>query len=510
MERVELQGIARDSGTLTFATSSVPEMIVPIAVAPDGRSIVYQLREPKVEARSSGAPAYDWRCYQLAVAGGDPVLLTEGDSPERIFQPTWSPDGGTLIVPIARAFPLSSDGEIDQPANPNATTLLVFDANWRAGAEPRAIYSSGRDLHGWLPHGALEPRPGQASGDTRALAANEPAGLEFDGLSISAGSVAGREGLYLVAEERTSRTPVIWNVAGNRLRRLRENATDLSWFNQGNATVGVETDRGGTGDSRIVLNVADISNSAAYLDQRSFDPAGIGESASRRYALPLVSPTGTAVSFFVVDRDAGSVALWLDLGVDLATVVTEWRLPANRLVEPALVAVWARPDTLLLARPDDWREGMPREVVLARVVIEQGGRVRIDDLTRLDAARGAEGLLLAELDLSPDATRLAYRLRLYESAALKSVSDDTLHVADTDDLGHAVELERGGFGEGLVWTARGSGLVAGVRGRIALYSPDGRDIEYLSPRGVDASHPVRIGEQIWFSVVDAGAATIWR
>jgi hypothetical protein len=153
---------------------------------------------------------------------------------------------------------------------------------------------------------------------------------------------------------------------------------------------------------------------------------------------------------------------------------------------------------------------MPREVVMSRVVVEPDGRFRLDELARLDAARGAEGLLLAELAVSPDMTQLAYRLRHFESASASSATDDTLHVADTDDLGRAIELDRGGFGEGLAWTSRGSGLVAGVRGRIALYSPDGRDIEYLSPRDVDASHPVRVGEQIWFSIVDDGAVTIWR
>ena len=62
----------------------------------------------------------------------------------------------------------------------------------------------------------------------------------------------------------------------------------------------------------------------------------------------------------------------------------------------------------------------------------------------------------------------------------------------------------------LVWTATGGGISAGVRGRIVLYSPDGRDLEYLSPRGVESSNPILVGKQIWFEARDGGGGSIWR
>lgn len=510
VQRVELVGINRDGEWLALASADAPETIVPIAASPDSRSILYQVRADRTEPMLPGVAAYDWRCYRLPSIGGDPVLLTAGSSPERIFKPAWSPDGSTLILPVTRAFPLSTDGRIDQPISPNATALLVYDRRWRPGTDPQVIYSSGRDLYGWLPPGSLEPRAGLPNDDGRSLAAVESVEQELDQLSINSRSVAAGDGEHMVVSERESRVLLIWNVGGDRQRRLDGNTTDLAWFNRGTATIGVESEPDGENGSRIVLNVADISNSAAYLDYRSFDPAIIGDAINRRYAVPLVSPSGTVISFFVVDRRSGIVSLWLDDDSGPAQVVAEWTLPPDRVIEPPAVASWVRSDTLLFTRPAGWKDGMPQAAVLMRVAIDPGAGVRVDELVRLDTIHGAQGVVLAELALSPDATQLAYRLRHYASASANSAADDTLHVAGTDDLGRAIELERGGYGAGLFWTSDGDRVGAGVGGRIALYSPDGRDLQYLSPRGVESTYPILVGEQIWFEAVDNRGGSIWR
>jgi hypothetical protein len=510
VRRVALEGIARNGDRYMLAAVDAPELIVPISAAPDSQSIVYQVRSELSESEFVGVPAYDWRCYRMPASGGEAMLLTAGRSPERIFRPAWSPDGTTLVLPVARAFPLSTDGAIDQPINPNATTLLVFRPDWHPGADPQLIYSSGRDLYGWLAPGALDARAGFSSVNGRTLAAVVPDAEEMDALLIDAGSIANRSGAYLVADERGSRMPLIWSVDGHRQRRLPADTADIAWFNQGTATIGVARGDDPTSGSRIVLNVADISRSAAYLDRRYYDPAYVGDSTDLRYALPLVSPSGTTVSFFVVDRVTGQVSLWLDDSTGSARTIANWTMPDDRIIEPPIVAEWVSADTLLFVRPVDWKNGMPRSAVLARLVIAPPGGALVDDLVHLDASRGAQGVALVELALSPDATQLAYRLRHFESGSADSASDDTLHVAGTDDLGHAIELERGGNGEGLVWTATGDGISAGVRGRIVLYSPDGRDLEYLSPRGVESSNPVLVGDLIWFEARDGGGGNIWQ
>ncbi|MDQ3548574.1 MAG: hypothetical protein M3439_07100, partial [Chloroflexota bacterium] len=309
--------------------------------------------------------------------------------------------------------------------------------------------------------------------------------------------------------KRGSREPLIWNVARERQRRLADDATDLAWFNHGRTTIGVAPEQDGNGGSRIILNAADVSSTAAFLDYRTFDPAGIGNATDRHYALPRMAPSGTTYSF-VVDGPDGLVSLWVGNGARPARIVAEWTVPADGVIDPPIVATWARSDTLLFVTPDNWRDGMPGTAVLSRIVIEPGGDVQVDELVRFDATHGAQGVELVELALSPDMTKLAYRLRHFESASEASEINDTLHVAGSDDLGRAIELERGGTGEGLAWTGSGDGLVAGVRGRIALYSPDGRDIAYLSPRDVQSSYPILIGKQIWFEAVDDRGGRIWQ
>ncbi len=510
VDRVALEGVARDGVRSTLVEAESSETIVPISVSPVGRSIVYQMRSEQQDTSPAGVLAFDWRCYRISADGGEPMLLTAGSSPERIFKPAWSPDGSTLILPIARAFPLSTDGRIDQPTSPNATTLLIFHPDWRSGEKPQLIYSSGRDLYGWLQPETFDLGPDVPGTDGRSLAAVEIGEEEFSKISIGADSVADRGGSYVVADDRGSRNPLIWNLAGQRQRQLPASTTDIAWFNQGTATIGVTSGEDGLVGSRIVLNAADVSRSVAYLDHRLFDPVNLADATDRHYARPLVSPSGTIVSFFVVDRDVGQVSLWLDDDSGPASTIASWTFPADLGSDQELVATWASADTLLFARPDDWQNGVPGSSVLVRVVIAPTGGIVVDDLVRFDSTRGATGVSLVELALSPDRTLLAYRLRNYVGTTVDGDSIDTLHVAGTDDLGHAVEIERGGYGEGLAWTTTGSGLIAGVRGRIALYSSDGRDLEYLSPRDVQASNPILVGTQVWFEAQDDGVGSIWR
>ncbi|MGH9175867.1 MAG: hypothetical protein ACRD1H_15995, partial [Vicinamibacterales bacterium] len=321
--------------------------------------------------RFAGVPEYDWRCLRLQISGGEPALLVEGGSPERIFNPTWSPDGATMLLPVTRAFPLATDNRRDWTTNQTATDLLVFDSSWRPGMTPRVIYNSGRDLHGWLPVGALD------SAQSLATTGSDQRGLEtsVDNVTITPGSEAGRSGDYLIAGERGSDLPVIWGVEEDIQRRLAHDATDLSWFNHGRTVIGVSSDPIDPFASRIVLYSASISNAAAYLDHRQFDPSGLGTDRHRRYALPRVSPSGTLVSFYVVDSAKGRVTLWVDGVGREPSVVTDWSLPAERVVEPPLLASWVSDDTALFVQPDAWQDGMPTEAKLHRLTVGDGDNV---------------------------------------------------------------------------------------------------------------------------------------
>ncbi|HEX5165801.1 MAG TPA: hypothetical protein VFV93_10430, partial [Thermomicrobiales bacterium] len=361
---------------------------------------------------------------------------------------------------------------------------------------------------GWLGPEALLPRAGTGSDGSRTLASVELTEVDLDRLSIDARSTASG-GDYFVASERGSGVPLIWNVDGNRPRRLTSDITDLAWFNHGTAAIGVAAGQAGDSGSRIVVTAADIASTTAYLDHQYFDPANLGSSADQRYARPMVSPAGALVSFFVVDRLSGDVSLWLDTGEGAAEVVAGWTLPVQRALDPPLVATWASPDTLLFAMPADWHDGLPQTTAFMRLTLSSD-TPQLDELARIDASRGAKGIVLAELALSPDGSLLAYRLRQFDSVSGSNATEDTLHVAGTDNLNQAIELERGGSSDGLLWTTAGDQLVAGIRGRIALYSADGRDLAYLSPRGVHASYPLLIGRQVWFEAVDDRGERVWQ
>ncbi|HEX5165710.1 MAG TPA: zf-HC2 domain-containing protein, partial [Thermomicrobiales bacterium] len=183
---VALVAIDRNGGQQTLVSATIPETIVPMAASPDGRSVVYEVRKERPRSAFPGIPDYAWRCYQLMLSGGEPALLASGESPERTFTPAWSPDGTTLVLPVARGFPLATDDRLTPPIIPNATALLVF----RPGTDPEVIYSSGRDLYGWLGPEALLPRAGTGSDGSRTLASVELTEVDLDRLSIDARSTA--------------------------------------------------------------------------------------------------------------------------------------------------------------------------------------------------------------------------------------------------------------------------------------------------------------------------------
>ena len=190
--------------------------------------------------------------------------------------------------------------------------------------------------------------------------------------------------------------------------------------------------------------------------------------------------------------------------------VIAWSMPVDREVEPPLLASWIGSDTIVVAQPDAWQDGTPNEAVLHRLTISLSGETTVDELVRFETRRDERGLVISEFALSPDRDDLAYRLRHFDTTSSSGTRYDTLHVASTADLGRAIEVERGGVGDGLTWSGDSEWLVAGTRGRIARYSADGRHLEYLSPRGLAAAHPLLVGDAIWFAVTDTDGEDIWQ
>jgi len=123
----------------------VPRVLDP-QLAPDGRSIVYQLN--RADWKAGRRIGHLWR---QAIAGGDPVQLTFGDSGETT--PRWAPDGKSVLFLARRA------GDAD-------TQIYLLPAN---GGEPRALthHASSVVAPAWAPDGsaiyfaASDPRTAQ-------------------------------------------------------------------------------------------------------------------------------------------------------------------------------------------------------------------------------------------------------------------------------------------------------------------------------------------------------------
>jgi hypothetical protein len=120
-------------------------------------------------------------------------------------------------------------------------------------------------------------------------------------------------------------------------------------------------------------------------------------------------------------------------------------------------------------------------------------------------------VMLWEMALSPDGAHVAYRLRHFGERSIDSGRTDILHVAPVADIARPIELARGNPGDGIAWSKDSRWLAAGIRGRIALMSVDGREFSHVTPDGPRADNPVWLStHEIWFSMDSGDGSAIWR
>jgi hypothetical protein len=214
-----------------------------------------------------------------------------------------------------------------------------------------------------------------------------------------------------------------------------------------------------------------------------------------------VSPDGLNSSFFVVDR-SGGVELWIANAASGASRVTAWRLPADQIVEPELVANWVDDRTLVFAEPLDWTRGMPETAALRRVTVGDDGSATVEDVIELVGRGDDKGIVMFELASGGSGAEIAWRVRHYTEWAADAGRFDTVHLAPVEDLTRDVELTRGSPGDGLAWSADGRVLVIGIDQEVIVADPGDLSIEVISG-GLAARHPVWVGEdEIWFSAGD--------
>ena len=369
-------------------------------------------------------------------------------------------------------------------------------------------YSVGDRLLGWLAEDAL-PDPAQLD---RAITFTEPAvvgGLP-DATRLGINSAASSDAAYLTLDDVSIGTPMVWQIGGSDTQRLRGSLADAIWLP---GTTGLLTVSGVRESSRAASRLSVLAGTNPYaplaFESLQFDPAGLGDDRTRRYAAPRVSPDGQNTSFFVVN-DVGRVELWIANAVGGVAQVDSWTMPRNRIIEPALVADWVDVRTLVVVEPRDWSRGIPETAAMRRIVVGDDGSATIDDVIEL-AGRGVDrGIEITELAISEDATDIAWRTRHYADRSATSGRRDTIHLAPVTDLSRDVELTRGAPGNGLAWSDDSRLLLVAIDRGIAIVDVDDLQVEIIS--GEDPSeYPLWVGSnEVWYSANQDGVQTVMR
>lgn len=505
--RFDLLRVDRLGHLSTLVAASPGEQITPLGVSPDGQRVIYQ-RGLSVPGRT-----YTTSLWEVDADGASPSRLT-ADAPLFTTSITWSPDGQTLALARLESLNLSTPSPNVRPEALATDLITLGPGGEQQVVAQTAVYSAGGGFLRWLPPDALAPpAPPPKVTIAARLAPPTPLSLRFndDRLELNAGSRVSPDGHLVILSDRSIDRQIVWQVAKSIGLTLSTEVpvTDISWFPDGSAAIGVApAPQPGPGHLIPPSWIALLSQPPSF-QLAQFDPAGIATSNDQYYALPLVAPGGALISFFVVDRRDGSVALWLARGGVAARSVAQWSIPAGARLPIPPAAAWIDQHTLLFTVPSDWRNGLPQEVVFRRLSVGPAGALSVDSLVTIGTHGSERGIVLADLLLSPDRQQLAYRLHHYTQVDPSRGSFDTVDTAPVTNLAAPLELARADPGEGLSWSPDSRWLAAGLQGRIRLLAIDGRAVREATPPG--ASNPLWVGpEEIWYAQTIGNETRVMR
>lgn len=503
-KQAELTALGRDGELSTLWQAAPKTEIVVSGIAPDSETVVFR----SGHVQTSGY--FRYIIWHISASGGAAEAFMESPHPSGV----WSPDGGTLLWPTATTWYLAAESTDAMGRAIPDIAFVAYDANW----QPRTVYGAlGNDPIGarvlaWLPDDALSMAiSGSPPTEIRGQAA-EPAPVVNAGSfnQLVPGSVASPNGQY-VTIRATDGEMMIWNTERRQGRRLQTGSGGGTWLPSGDGLLDTARPRAHEAVTRLIFYAPQFTRDTdARYDFRMLNPAGLSEVGAPYYAAPRLSPEQFNASFYVVNPEQRSVSLWVGGWDTEPRQVLRWQVPSDRLLDPPLTAIWADERTLLISQPDDWRDGLPRKTILTRITVD-GDDITVEPLIEIGVRPRERGVILWEMELSPDGAQIAYRLRRYGELSIEGGRTDTLHVVDVTDIGSPLELARGAPGDGMAWAKDSRWLVAGTRGRIALMSADGREFSYISPDGARAEHPIWITtHEVWFSLDNGNGVEIWR
>lgn len=484
---VALGALGRDGSVTTIVATGGSEALRPMAVSPGGDQIMYQRR-----TRSE-----DPGTWTIWVAGQD------GRRPERVLQSLPSPGAGAVwlgddsaLILALRPFYLTS-----------RTTSYVSDATpWPVllqatpGTHPQPIMSLpeavGSRVIGWVPDDAITDKPVPVP-RIGHLTAPAPVPHLPRGYRTDAQSGAGATGDLALLTSTTLTEFIAWEPSADGPWSLAPGMREPSWLPGGRGMIAVVDRPSG---SRLTL----VATRAKGIGGQDIDPAGLGDDPLRSYARPVMSPSGNAVAFWVIDQRRHSAGLWVASWHDAPRQVLDFPTGDDLLDPPPMVATWANADTLLVATPAAFQDGLPREVRVLRVDLGSGSTTSVNSVLTLSVRGGDVGLVMTDLALSPGGRHLAYRLRHYTRRDAQAGVYESVAVAPVEDVARPVELARGAPSQTLAWSPDGGWLAFDVRGQVGVASADGRTLAFAETQG-RASAPIWFGaDEVWFTL-DAGA-----
>lgn len=498
LDDASVLAINRSGETATMFAGRSPNAGIRMAsISPDGRTLVVAAGNP-----DSGDVAY-WRVdVQTQLETALPGEEYDGWPSTGV----WSPDGSTLMMPIRRLFSLAPDQQSTTlPGGDGGAALVSFDQDWQRDIAGGWLDSSGR-LLAWVPADRIAKLEIERLPDDPTITAPEPIRTADRVLQTSVDSSISPDRRFVLLYDGDANIPVIWDLEHGSWRQVSGDAADFSWSPDSRAVFGTVpfTDN----VNRLVGFSAANTDVVTAIDFQRFDPVGLGESGGERYARPLLSPSGGALSFFVEDGNRNEVGLWVARWGSQPQLIASWSIPADAIPSIPLQAAWTSDDTLLFSRPDGWEGGMPQRATLLRVVLGNGS-TKVEPLVQLDGRGSDRGVVMRELAMSPDRTQLAYRARHYRSYEPDRNLQDTVAIVELDDLTAPIELTGSGVGIGISWSDDSRWLAIGNSGHIIVAASTGRTVRDVTPDLTNAAHPVWVGNEVWFSVANQ-QSPLWR
>ncbi len=486
-----------------------------VGLTPDGQHLIFVASQGEI----NGLP---WAYLEVNIDGGEPHDLTSQASVSNLSANTLfntpinivnSPQGKQMLLSVEQSFAMPQSSTTSSGPNVASYVTLAFDAAGKS-VGPVLTEFSDQSLVGWLSEEEIAPNPppvAAASGPFHQLpypvqGTDEGSQLTSDSqLSPDRTKVLLYDSIYDMS--MSASLPSDASSPGPISSTLQTAGAPLeaSWLPDSSGAIGVRQLTGNNGSrSRIGIYSNVSSVFAGSLVMTDFDPAGLGDNTSVAYQEPLLAPNGLHYSFFVTEK--GSVALWIG-GRDLKPrAVESWAVPENAKLGAPPIAVWINNDTLIFAETANWSGGLPQRVSLKRLTLVAGGTAQIDPLISWHA-RGAEtGVMLQELRLSPDQSRVAFRLRHFTGSNAANDRLDAISVSSSTDLAQSIEIARGAAGDGMSWAPDGTSIVAAIKNGMEVLSADGLHVATAqSTDGTAAAYPVWVApNDIWYEEMKQG------